>query len=67
MSFSLLCPNYPALCYKAGCEVLFLPAYSPDINKIEKFWARLKNYVSQIINDSENLVDAVSKAFRHLS
>jgi len=41
---------------KAGCEVLFLPA-----------WARLKNYVSQIINDSENLVDAVSKAFRHLS
>ncbi|WP_376750910.1 transposase [Microcystis wesenbergii] len=50
MSFSLLCPNYPALCYKAGCEVLFLPAYSPDINKIEKFWARLKNYVSQIIN-----------------
>lgn len=52
---------------KAGCEVLFLPAYSPDLNKIEKFWARLKNYVSQIINDSENLVDAVSKAFRHLS
>ncbi|MCZ8068382.1 MAG: transposase [Microcystis sp. LE17-20D] len=52
---------------KAGCEVLLLPAYSPDLNKIEKFWARLKNYVSQIINDSENLVDAVSKAFRHLS
>jgi len=52
---------------KAGCEVLFLPAYSPDLNKIEKFWARLKNYVSQIINDSENLVDAVSKALRHLS
>jgi putative transposase len=52
---------------KAGCEVLFLPAYSPALNKIEKFWARLKNYVSQIINDSENLVDAVSKAFRHLS
>ncbi|WP_174237776.1 transposase, partial [Microcystis aeruginosa] len=42
---------------------IFLPAYSPDLNKIEKFWARLKNYVSQIINDSENLVDAVSKAF----
>ncbi|MEM9153220.1 MAG: IS630 family transposase [Cyanobacteria bacterium P01_F01_bin.3] len=30
----------------AGCELLFLPPYSPDLNKIEKFWARLKQYSS---------------------
>lgn len=26
----------------AGCELLFLPPYSPDFNPIEKFWANLK-------------------------
>ena len=26
---------------QAGCRVLFLASYSPDLNKIEKFWARL--------------------------
>jgi len=24
---------------QAGCQLIFLPAYSPDLNKIEKFWA----------------------------
>ncbi len=36
-----------ALMLKAGCEVIFLPPYSPDLNKIEKFWAELERYVSQ--------------------
>ncbi|MBW4462254.1 MAG: transposase [Nodosilinea sp. WJT8-NPBG4] len=26
---------------QAGCTVLFLPSYSLDFNKIEKFWTRL--------------------------
>ncbi len=52
---------------EARCQVIFLPAYSPDLNKIEKFWARLKNLVSQIINDFDSLVNAVSQAFRELS
>ena len=30
---------------QAGCQVVFLPPYSPDLNKIEKFWARIKHYV----------------------
>jgi transposase len=24
---------------QAKCELVFLPAYSPDLNPIEKFWA----------------------------
>lgn len=52
---------------QANCEVIFLPPYSPDLNKIEKFWARLKNYVSKIIGAHETLWDAVSEAFRCLS
>jgi transposase len=67
-----LLPNHPQerirqLVRQAGCEVIFLPPYSPDLNKIEKFWARLKNYVSKIIGQCESLWDAVRQAFCYLS
>jgi transposase len=32
-----------ALISQAGAEVLFLPAYSPDFNPIEKMWSKVKN------------------------
>jgi transposase len=31
-----------ALIVNAGAEVLFLPAYSPDLNPIEKMWSKVK-------------------------
>jgi transposase len=52
---------------QAGCEVVFLPPYSPDLNKIEKFWARLKNHLSKIINNFDSLVNALNQAFVDLS
>jgi transposase len=52
---------------QAGCSLLFLPPYSPDLNKIEKFWARLKHYLRKTLNQFENLWDAVDNAFRRLS
>jgi len=30
---------------EAGCKVLFLPPYSPDLNPIEVFWANFKKAV----------------------
>lgn len=27
---------------QAGAQVLFLPAYSPDLNPIEKMWSKIK-------------------------
>jgi transposase len=30
------------LIYQAGCTLLFLSPYSPDLNPIEKLWANLK-------------------------
>lgn len=29
----------------AGAEVLFLPAYSPDFNPIEKMWSKIKAFL----------------------
>ena len=31
-----------SLIRQAGAEVLFLPAYSPDLNPIEKMWSKVK-------------------------
>lgn len=32
-----------ALILQAGAFVLFLPAYSPDLNPIEKMWSKIKS------------------------
>ena len=32
-----------ALITSAGAQVLFLPAYSPDLNPIEKMWSKIKS------------------------
>ncbi len=52
---------------QAGCSVLFLPPYSPDLNKIEKFWARLKQYIRKTLKQFPTLWDAVDNAFLKLS
>ena len=36
-----------ALVAAADCELLFLPAYSPDRNPIEHLWAAVKTRLSQ--------------------
>lgn len=52
---------------QAGCTLLFLPSYSPDLNKIEKFWARLKNYLRKTLHQFTDFWDAVDNAFQQLS
>ena len=32
---------------QAGCQLLFLPAYSPELNPIEHTWASLKRYIKR--------------------
>ena len=37
-----------ALIRRAGAEALFLPAYSPDLNPIEKMWSKLKQLLRSL-------------------
>lgn len=51
-----------ALLTKIGCSILFLPPYSPDLNRIEQLWHRIKSIVK---HDPVNLPlhDKVNRAF----
>jgi len=47
-----------------GCEVMFLPPYSPDLNPIEKFWAWLKKRLRFVLSDFDCFDDALSDCFK---
>lgn len=42
-----------------GCRLLYLPAYSPDLNPIEKFWANMKRWIRSNIDLFTNLLEAL--------
>jgi len=53
------------LIQKAGAEVLYLPPYSPDLNPIEKAWAKLKQLLrSAKARTQEALDHALAEALR---
>ena len=43
----------------AGCKILYLPPYSPDLNKIEKCWSWLKSRVRKKLDQFDCLRDAI--------
>lgn len=49
---------------KYGVRVIYLPAYSPDLNPIEKCWANLKRIIRKVIKTTKNLRDAITIAFQ---
>lgn len=46
----------------AGCKLLFLPPYSPDLNPIEHTWAHLKQKIRSLLHNSNSLSDAIYNA-----
>lgn len=47
---------------KVGCILVYLPAYSPDLNPIEHCWANFKSYLRKVIKNFDNLRDAITEA-----
>ena len=46
-----------------SASVLFLPAYSPDLNPIEKMWGKIKQILRSIkARTQEELFEAIAKA-----
>jgi len=43
--------------------LLFLPAYSPDLNPIEKFWSWLKNSIRSVLHNFTNFDSAIQFVF----
>ena len=52
----------------AGAWVIFLPAYSPDLNPIENCWSKVKTLLRSLKPRSlEELLDALTKAFSSIT
>jgi transposase len=46
-----------------GCQLLFLPAYSPDLSPIEEAFSKLKTYLRRVgARTHEALIDAITQA-----
>lgn len=50
---------------EAGCEIWYLPPYSPDLNKIERWWFVFKNWMRQRWGEFESFRDCVDAAFKN--
>jgi transposase len=52
-----------ALIRQSGADVLFLPAYSPDLNPIEQMWSKIKNTLRTLeARTRESLLEAIGQA-----
>lgn len=61
-------PRVRELIEAAGCELLYLPPYSPDFSPIEEAFAKLKGRLRKAAaRSSEALVDAMGVALDSIS
>lgn len=51
-----------------GAELWFLPAYSPDLNPIEKMWSKIKSILRTLKARTEKtLINAIAKALESVT
>ena len=51
----------------AGCEVWYLPPYSPDLNKIERRWSVLKSRIRKRLKDFDSLRETMEAVLAEAS
>ena len=57
-----------SLITELGAKVLFLPAYSPDLNPIEKMWSKIKNCLRSAEARTEaTLIEAIAAALQKVT
>ena len=57
-----------SLIQQLGATVLFLPAYSPDLNPIEKMWSKLKEILRSVEARSKpSLIEAIASALEAIT
>ena len=49
----------------AGCRLIYLPPYSPDLNPIETFWANMKSWIKENIPEINDTWLALTQFFNH--
>lgn len=47
-------PRVRQLIEDAGCKLIYLPPYSPDLNPIETFWANMKKWIKEKLKSFNN-------------
>lgn len=61
-------PDVRVLVESVGAEIRFLPAYSPDLNPIEKMWSKIKSVLRSVeARTPEELDQAISYAFSKIT
>ena len=57
-----------SLLTQLGAEILFLPAYSPDLNPIEKMWSKVKAHLrSTEARTQATLIQAIGSALQSVT
>lgn len=49
---------------KHGHHIMFLPPYSPELNPIEKLWAKLKKYLRKTLSQYDDFDTALMDCFK---
>ena len=58
-------PAVRTLIENAGAELWYLPAYSPDLNPIEKMWSKVKAWLRRAVAHTfDGVVEAIADALR---
>ena len=56
-------PCVRQLIEEAGCRLIYLPPYSPDLNPIETFWANMKKWIKEKFKSFNNTWNALHAFF----